>query len=415
MKRLALLAATVGLTLAATGGLASTASAADMAVVKGHVTSLTGKPISGVTVKVVRRVPGIDFVSARGHTSRTGRYEVRLPRGGSFQLVVSDHGDKDLDDGDGAWAFSSRTVKSSNATVRMNATMHHGAKLSGHVYESSGAPVRAGVVVHAERAPAAGASAPGREVGTTRTRKGGVYRFSNLPAGATVLRFESGAKKVQPRYRTGVAGGSERWQDAKAVELTAGEAVTRTSFRFVKQRDPQDDLTAYGAVDPAGDAPGFLDITDLRIENGARNLTVSTTIPGFDPATLDQSNEGVGTYFSGLTLVVQVKGVDPTAWTPRAARPQEFDITVGPGYPGAPIDSVSFDRFTEDDLHPYACAGLTADVRAGGIVTTIPQTCFRRLTGADRGAVKVLAINQGNVGPSGERDDTIETRWISRS
>lgn len=414
MKPLTLLAAAAGLSLLATGGIATTASAAPSAVVKGHVTSPSGAPISGVVYKVVRRVPGLNFVSAKGRTSPTGRYEVRLPRGGSYQLVVTDPGDEDQDPGDGRWAAASKTVRSSSGTVRIDATMQPGAKLSGHVYDSAGRPVRAGLVVHAERAAAPGASRPGGEVGTTRTRPGGIYRFSNLPAGATVLRFEPSEPRSLSRYYTGKAGGSARPQDAAAIRLTAGKAVTRTSFRFMAQHDPLDDLRPYGAVDPVGDAPAFLDITDLRIANEARDLVVTTTIPGLDPATLDRSDAGTGNAFGSLTLVADVKGVDPTAWTPRAVRPLEFDISVGPGAPGAPLDAVSFDRYTEDDLHPYGCEGLTADVQAGGITTTIPQSCFRRLTGPDAGAVRIAAIIQGNADGDGVRDDTVRTRWMSR-
>jgi hypothetical protein len=412
MKRLSVLAAAAGLSLLVTGGVASTASASDMAVVKGHVTTVFGKPIPGVVFKVVRRVPGLNFVSARGRTSATGRYEVRLPRGGSYQLVASDPGDRDKDSGDGKWAPSSRTVKSFSRTVRLSTTMRLGAKVSGHIVDPRGHAVRAGLPVVAFHA-AGGVPVRYKQVGTTLTRTHGVYRFSNLPAGATVLRFASGPPNAQDRFFTGHDGGTLFAEDATPIRLTAGKAITHTDFRFVKQHDPADDLRPYGAVDPVGDAPAFLDITDLRVDNGVDDLVVSTTVPGFDPATLNQSGEGIGNAFGSLTLVVQVKGVDETAWTPRAVRPQ-FDITVGGGSPGDPIDSVSFDRYTEDNLHPYACTGLKADVRAGAIVATVPQSCFRHLTGADRGAVRVLAIMQGNVGPSGERDDTVQTRSISR-
>lgn len=414
MKRLAILAMSAGLTLMASSALVQPALAAPASVtvvVKGHVRSAAGEPIGGVVFKVVQRTSGRNFVSVRGRTSATGRYEAKLPQGESYQLVVSDPGDRDADTADGKWAASSKKVVSSRRTVRIDSIMQPGARLSGHVYESTGAPVRAGLAVGAYRL---GGGTPRSlvNVGRTTTRSSGVYRFSNLPAGPTLLLFESGQKNYDSRFYTAEAGGALTTQTATPVEVTAGKAVTRTNFHFLPQRDPAQDLRADGAVDPIGDAPDFIDITGYTVKNGADALVVTTTIPKFDPAALDQSNAGTGKYFNGVTVFANVSGV--TLKHGSNPRPDEFLITVGPGYPGAPIDSVALNQFTEDDLDVYPCPGLRAEVKAGSVQVTVPQSCFGPVIGKNAGAVTVSTTSQGNVGPQGESDTTITSQSIKR-
>ncbi len=411
MKRLAILAVSAGLALLASGGPAQPAEAATTVVVKGHVRSTTGKPIGGVVFKVVQRTPGRNFVAKQGRTSSTGRYEARLPQGRSYQLVVSDPGDRDADTADGKWAPSSRSVVSSRRTIRIDTSMQPGARLSGHVSRSTGKPVPAGVPVEAFRL---GGGVPRSlvSVGRTLTRSEGVYRFSNLPAGPTLLRFRPGKADDEGRWYTRDSGGSETYGAATLIEVRAGEAVTRTDFRFLPQRDPAQDLRADGAVDPVGDAPAFLDITGYTVKNGAAALVVTTAIPGFDPAALDQSNAGRGNYFDGVTATVRVAGVDPKRWP--NPRPNEFLIKVGPGHPGAPLDQVAFSQFTEDVLQDYSCPGLRAEVKAGSVQVTVPQSCFGPVSGNNAGAVTVAVLSGGNVGPGNERDETVVSRSIPR-
>ena len=325
--------------------------------------------------------------------------------------MVSDPGDRDADTADGKWAPSSKKVVSSRRTIRIDATMNPGARVSGHIYRSTGAPVSSGLAVEAYRF---GGGVPRSivSVGRTITRSNGVYRFSNLPAGPTLLRFQSGQKHYEARYYNASAGGAVTAETATPIELTAGKALTRTNFHFSPQRDPEQDLRPDGAVDPVGDAPDFIDITGYTVKNGADALVVTTSIPRFDPATLDQSNTGTGNYFNGVTVFANVTGVDPKGRS--NPRPNEFLITVGPGYPGAPIDTVAFSQFTEDNLADYPCPGLKSEVKASSVQIMVPQSCFGPVTGKNAGAVTISTLSQGNVGPRGEADTTITSRLITR-
>lgn len=216
-RRLTGAAVAAALSVVAVGGFATSASAAEPVVVKGHVTSVTGKPIAGVVFKVrAKSLTSGDYVTVSGRTSKTGRYEAKVPRRNDYQLLVSDPGDNDNDPADGAWAPASTRITSDKTTIRINQQLHHGAGLSGRVRDSSGAAVRAGLVV---TAGSVSAGSGFRALGSTLTKAGGAYHFRNLPAGATVVRFQAPGNSNYDRFYTGATGGTVRNDEAKRIPL----------------------------------------------------------------------------------------------------------------------------------------------------------------------------------------------------
>lgn len=297
-NRITAAAAAAALALAGVGASAVPASAAETAVVKGHVTSMTGKPIGGVVFKVrVRSATSGDSVTVSGRTSRTGRYEARVPRRGEYQLLVSDPGDRDDDPADGAWAPASKRVVSDRTSVVIDQRLHHGAGLSGRVRDSSGKAVRAGLVVTAGSFTRDGGF---RALGSTSTGPGGAYHFRNLPAGATVVRFEGPGISDSARFFSGAAGGTVAVGAARPLHLQYGEKVTGIGLTFPLRSSIHGRVRVDGRVlgaDPDNDesvAFSLLDASGTRLDGGAavddfhfRDLAAGTyylSFAGSDPA-----------------------------------------------------------------------------------------------------------------------------------
>jgi hypothetical protein len=233
MKRLAALVITAALTLGGAVGTASAASAASTVTVKGHVTSPSGDAVTGVRVSVRAQPARSQPVSRVVRTSRTGRYEVHVPRGADYDLRVSDPGDDDRDTADGTWAPTYRRITSSASSITANQVVHHGAQVSGRVADSSGRPVRPGLVVTAwTRTAATDRRRPLNRVGTTFTQAGGAYHFRNLPAVTVILSFAPPSKNDAERFRTGHPGGTRDFTEASGVRLVFGTKFTGLSFRF---------------------------------------------------------------------------------------------------------------------------------------------------------------------------------------
>lgn len=297
-RRFAVAVAAAALSVAAAGGFVTSASAAETAVVKGHVTSFTGRPIGGVVFKVrVKSPTSGDYFTVSGRTSRTGRYEAKVPRRGAYQLLVSDPGDDDRDLADGVWAPASTRIESSKRSVVINQRLHHGAGLSGRVYDSSGAPARAGLLVTAGVNSAARGFLP---AGSTYTKAGGAYHFRNLSAGATVVRFQGPGLDNLDRFYSGFAGGAVFAVDAKPLHLQYGKKVTGTSLTFPVKASINGRVTVDGKVlgaDPDNDQAVRFDLLDqsgTRLDGGAaiddfhfRDLDAGTyylAFAGSDPA-----------------------------------------------------------------------------------------------------------------------------------
>jgi 5-hydroxyisourate hydrolase-like protein (transthyretin family) len=254
MKRLAALVMTTALALGGVAGTASAASTSGTVTVKGHVTSPTGKPVAGVRVSVRAKPALSQSVSRVVRTSKTGRYEVHVPRGVHYDLRVTDPGDDDRDTADGTWAPTYRRITSSAASIRANQVVHHGAQVSGHVYDSSGAAVTAGLVVTAwRRTPNTEGRTTLNRVGTTYTQADGTYHFRNLPAVAVVLSFAPPSKNNAVRFRTGHPGGSRYYADATAVQLVFGTKFVGLSLRFPVAGRISGSLTVDGKALPGGD------------------------------------------------------------------------------------------------------------------------------------------------------------------
>lgn len=234
MQRLAALALTSALALGGAVGCTTAASAADSVTVKGHVTSPTGKAVGGVRVSL-RAKPrfATQYVSRVVRTSGTGRYEVHVPRGEFYDLRVSDPGDDDRDTADGEWAPTYRRITSTASSIRVNQVVHHGAQVSGRVYDSSGAAVKPGSVVSAyRRVPQTDGRSPLDPLGSTYTIAGGAYHFRNLPETSVILSFAPPTENDSYRFRTGQAGGSTSFADASEVDTIFGVKNTGLSFRF---------------------------------------------------------------------------------------------------------------------------------------------------------------------------------------
>lgn len=173
-------------------------------------------------------------------------------------------------------------------------------------------------------------------------------------------------------------------------------------------------------ADPSGDAPAFLDITDVLVHNARHTLVVKTLVPGFDPSNLAPvgSTTSDGDDWGTLFLYLTVKGADGSAWTPKwGEQAGRFAVEIGPSGVTQPLDTILLGRARGGSYYDgdTGCTGLDADVRAGIITATIPQTCFRRVKGAGAGAVKVKAVMRGNVGPRSTEDRTYTTAWVHRA
>ena len=172
----------------------------------------------------------------------------------------------------------------------------------------------------------------------------------------------------------------------------------------------------WSTSDPNYDAPAFLDVANLKVNNTKAALTVRAIVPGFDPAALDRSLLGAGNEFTSLDLYVTVRGSDASAWTPRWGTPGKFKVEVGPaGLSGVPDDRTLLSRLRGASYFDIACKGIRSTVAKGSVSTTIPQSCFRRVTGKNAGAVKVKAIMRGNVGPTSREDRTYTTPLVKKS
>ena len=307
-RRLTAAAAAAALSVAIVGGFATSASAAEPVVVKGHVTSITGKPIAGVVVKVrAKSLTSGDSVTVSGRTSKTGRYEAKVPRRNDYQLLVSDPGDNDDDPADGEWAPASTRVTSDRTTIRIDQRLHHGAGLSGRVRDSSGAAVRAGLVVTAGTVPADSGFRP---LGSTVTTAGGAYHFRNLPAGATVVRFQSPGISNYDRYYTGVTGGTILKDEAKPLALQYGKKVTGISFQFPVKSSINGRVTVDGRTLSA-DLDNETSVIFTLLDQSGNRLDSGAATNDFHFRDLD-----AGTYYLSFA------GSDPTV---DHIRPEYYD------------------------------------------------------------------------------------------
>lgn len=262
MKRLAALAITTALALGGVAGTASAASADTSVTVKGHVLSPTGKAVGRVRVSL-RAKPRLSahVVSRVVRTSATGRYEVHVPRGEYYDLRVSDPGDADDDPADGTWAPTYKRITSTATSIVANQVVHHGAQVSGHVFDSAGEPVQPGLGVTAfTRTPNDDGRSPLNAIVSTRTVRGGAYHFRNLPAATVILSFESPDGNGE-RWRTEQPGGSLDYRDARAARLVFGVKYTGLSIVFPVVARLSGSLTVDGKAVPADSAASV----DLRL------------------------------------------------------------------------------------------------------------------------------------------------------
>lgn len=205
------------------------AAAPTTVTVKGHVKSPTGKAIAGVQVSVYASTRRDGRVVKRVTTSRTGRYELKVPGNvWYYQLKVTDHGDRDADHGDGEWAATLiRIPETSGSVIKQDQVLHHGARLTGRVLDRGGKPVGRGIEV-AVGVP--GSSAPGTE---TLTRSDGTFRVTNAPAGAAVVGFTSPRAEESVRlYSRSSITGTRDYAEATRVDLAYGKRVSGIAFRF---------------------------------------------------------------------------------------------------------------------------------------------------------------------------------------
>ena len=88
---------------------------------------------------------------------------------------------------------------------------------------------------------------------------------------------------------------------------------------------------------------------------------------------------------------------------------------VGPQGSLNPVDLVLKSRQRGSTRGGVTCTGAHVVLKAQIITTTIPQSCFRRVTGAGAGAVEVGATTTGNVGAVGAADYTVTTPWVHKA
>ena len=202
-------------------------STAASVLVKGHVRSPTGKAIAGVQVSVYSTISG-HHVVRRATTSRTGRYAIRIAESEwSYQLKVLDHGDADRDDGDGRWAPVLRRFDFSGGSTKVDQVLHHGARLAGRVYDRTGEPAGAGVVVGVKPYRS---SQPGVQ---TITRADGTYRITNAPAGAGLVTFTPPRAGESPRsYSSSSIFGTTDGTRSTLVDMRYGRTVAGIDLRF---------------------------------------------------------------------------------------------------------------------------------------------------------------------------------------
>lgn len=201
---------------------------------------------------------------------------------------------------------------------------------------------------------------------------------------------------------------------ARAIIIAAGTAAAVLASAVPAHAESK------SLADPSGDAPAFLDITDVLVHNSKDALVVRALVPGFDPANVAPagSTAGEGDDWGTLFLYLTVKGADGSAWTPKWGKQAGlFAVEVGPSGVTQPLDTILLDRARGGSYYDgdTACKGLDADVRAGVITATVPQACFRRVKGAGAGAVKVKAVMRGNVGPQSTEDRTYTTAWVHKA
>ena len=206
----------------------SIAAPAATVTVKGHILSPTGRAVAGVRVEVQAKGQADGSLgAAHGFTSKTGRYELHVPppttgpdTAKTYVLTVTDPGDADADMADGEWAPTSATFAATGTVFVRNAVVHHGAKLSGRIYDRTGHRVKAGLSVTVGSA-------------TTTTRSDGSYHLTNLPAGTVTVRVASPSSNGVARYYTGsTSQGTIDGAKATELDLSYGEKTTGRSIHF---------------------------------------------------------------------------------------------------------------------------------------------------------------------------------------
>lgn len=239
----------------------ATAAPASSVVIKGHVKSPTGKAIGGVQVSIYSSTRLHGRVVKRVTTSRTGRYELKVPSSvWYYQLKVTDFGDRDADHGDGEWASTLVKIPAADGSViKRDQVLHHGARVTGRVLDRGGKPAGAGVKVSVGLLDG---SAPGAE---TLTRKDGTFRITNAPAGAATVGFTSPRPEEGARlYSASTITGTRDFAKATVLDLASGRATSGISFRFPYLGRITGTVRVDGDLPSEEGSSAFAELTDAK-------------------------------------------------------------------------------------------------------------------------------------------------------
>lgn len=213
MKKVLVSAAAAALLVGAGGAGAANAASDAAQTVKGHIYTLSGKPVSDALVQLRSIDAQGRATTLRVHTSSTGRYSFPVVEPGVYALTASDP------DGDYAPSEHATRVTVTTKDIRANKRLHQAAHLSGTLKDSDGDPL-GNVEVHLVSATSAS-----HDPGSTliETDADGTYRLDGLSAGSYLVYFDADG------YQGEWYSNAPQWEQAKAVSLHYGKKTTHVS------------------------------------------------------------------------------------------------------------------------------------------------------------------------------------------
>ena len=181
---LAIIAATV---LLAGGGVVPASAAERPTIIKGHVYSVSGKPLAGVSVEALPHQSEQGGTSDT--TSKTGRFEIHVEfDGGKYDIRAYAKARSGYANSAKASVVSVKTGKS----VKVNKRLEKAATISGSAVNPDGTPA-AGVTVLVGYVPYSGEDAEYDAKGYATTNKNGEYSLEGLNSGDWTVFFRTGA------------------------------------------------------------------------------------------------------------------------------------------------------------------------------------------------------------------------------